>query len=217
MKWAIPVFQKHDFVYEAHLNILIDLHQPKEVMLKNISRNKKRNVTKSINKGSEVEIIQTKEVYLQSLDLIYTTYNRIGLPLVARSYFIQAFEQLHPQGILKPFALFKDGQCIGVRLELVYEGVIYDWFAGSSDQYKNHYPNDVLPYSILDWGSDKKCSEFNFGGAGKPDVEYGVREHKLKFGGELVEFGRFEKVNNRFLFQIGKMGLNLVKKIKNKR
>ena len=37
-----------------------------------------------------------------------------------------------------------------------------------------------------------------FGGAGKPDKPYGVRDYKLKFGGQLVNWGRFEKVHKPF-------------------
>jgi len=40
-------------------------------------------------------------------------------------------------------------------------------------------------------------------GAGKLDEEYGVREFKEKFGGKLVEYGRFICVNNRLLYQLG--------------
>ena len=51
-------------------------------------------------------------------------------------------------------------------------------------------------------------------GAGKPNEDYGVREFKSKFGGELVEFGRFERINNHFLYLIGKTGLKILKKFK---
>jgi hypothetical protein len=36
----------------------------------------------------------------------------------------------------------------------------------------------------------------------------------LKFGGELVEFGRFEKVHNKLLMKIGESGFVLYKLIK---
>jgi serine/alanine adding enzyme len=48
-------------------------------------------------------------------------------------------------------------------------------------------------------------------GAGKPDEGYGVREFKSKFGGELVEHGRFLFVCNPRLYALGKY---IVKKLK---
>ena len=54
---------------------------------------------------------------------------------------------------------------------------------------------------------------FDMMGAGKPDDGgYGVRDFKLKFGGELVEFGRNIHVCNRLLFSIGKLGVKIMKK-----
>ena len=66
----------------------------------------------------------------------------------------------------------------------------------------------------MEWGSNNGYKIFDFGGAGKPNLAYGVRDHKLKFGGELVEFGRFEKVHNKFLMKVGELGLKLYKFIK---
>jgi len=53
-------------------------------------------------------------------------------------------------------------------------------------------------------------------GVGVPGKDYGVREFKSKFGGEMVNFGRFGRVNNKFLYAITEMGFNflaLLKKI----
>ena len=47
-------------------------------------------------------------------------------------------------------------------------------------------------------------------GAGSPDSEYGVRDFKSKFGGELVEYGRFKIVFNKFLFFVGKQALQIM-------
>ena len=51
-------------------------------------------------------------------------------------------------------------------------------------------------------------------GAGKPDEGYGVREFKSKFGGELVELGRFLSINNPILYSIGKKVIEIIKKKK---
>ena len=49
-------------------------------------------------------------------------------------------------------------------------------------------------------------------GAGKPNESYGVRDFKAKFGGQLVEHGRFLLILNHVLYQIGKIGVSLMKK-----
>ncbi len=91
--------------------------------------------------------------------------------------------------------------------------MIYDWYAGADDSYLEYRPNDILSWSILKWGIKNNYEVFDFGGAGKPNVPYGVRDYKLKFGGELVNFGRFEIIHKPSVFKSGKIGLHIYKKI----
>lgn len=51
-------------------------------------------------------------------------------------------------------------------------------------------------------------------GAGKPDEGYGVRDFKKKFGGMLVEDGRYLAVLNPVLYNVGKIGIKILKSIK---
>ena len=54
----------------------------------------------------------------------------------------------------------------------------------------SHHPNELLRWHILQWGMEHGYELFDFGGAGKPDEAYSVRDFKSKFGGELVSLGR---------------------------
>jgi len=72
-------------------------------------------------------------------------------------------------------------------------------------------PNDVLPWHIFLWGKQNGFKVFDFGGAGKPNIPYGVRDYKLKFGGKLVNFGRFELIHKPVLYRLGLIGLFLFK------
>jgi lipid II:glycine glycyltransferase (peptidoglycan interpeptide bridge formation enzyme) len=51
-------------------------------------------------------------------------------------------------------------------------------------------------------------------GAGKPDEAYGVRDFKAKFGGKEVEHGRFLCVTKPLLYNIGVLGVKILKKLK---
>jgi lipid II:glycine glycyltransferase (peptidoglycan interpeptide bridge formation enzyme) len=48
-------------------------------------------------------------------------------------------------------------------------------------------------------------------GAGKPDELYGVRDFKMEFGGEQVEYGRFLYVRKSMLYAIGKLAVKWLK------
>ena len=51
-------------------------------------------------------------------------------------------------------------------------------------------------------------------GVGTPDKDYGVREFKAKFGGEMVNYGRFGRINNEFLYAITEVGYNILSMMK---
>ena len=193
----LPYMEKLGYQYEAHLDILHDLTAGEDSIIKGISKNKRGNVHKSINKGTIFREAEKAE-WDRCVDLILGTYKRIGLPCQSRSYFMNAFTSMSE--FVKVFVAVFDDTIIGTRVELCYKDLVYDWYAGADDNYKNCYPNAVLPYSILLWGEENHYRTFDFGGAGKPGIPYGVREHKLKFGGELVEYGRYEKINDKLVF-----------------
>jgi len=207
-------FEKTGFVYEDHLDIIHDLTLPKEIINSNISKNKRGNINKSINKGTYFSEIVKFQDYKSGVELIQKTYDRVNLPSPSNEFFYNSFIQLNKSGYLKAFGAFVDSDLIGIRIELCYNGLIYDWYAGSDDRFKNRYPNDFLPYHILHWGNENGYEKFDFGGAGKPGKPYGVREHKLKFGGELVCFGRYEKVNRPIVMFISKAAFRLLQILK---
>jgi hypothetical protein len=47
-------------------------------------------------------------------------------------------------------------------------------------------------------------------GVGKPDVAYGVRDFKARFGGKQVNFGRLTRINNKFLYNVAELGYNIL-------
>lgn len=205
-------FRGFGFIFEHHLNILNDISLDENVIVQKISKSKLANVRKSFNKGTLVEEIKNETDFKNGVSLILSTYEKIGLPCPPEDFFVNAFIKLSKNNFLKSLGAFVDGKIIAMRIEICYKNMIYDWYTGNLPEYNNRYPNDVLPYHILLWGKRNGYEVFDFGGAGKPDVHYGVRDHKLKFGGALVDFGRYERVNNKLFMILFKLGYLLIKK-----
>jgi len=205
-------FIKYGFFYEEHLDIIHDLTIDKNQISKNISKSKRGNINKSINKGTIVREIYSFDEYIEGVKLITLTYKRIGLPCPEDDYFINAYNLYNDSGKIKSFGAFVENELIAMRIEICYKNTIYDWYTGDKAGFNNRYPNDLLPYNILLWGKENGYKIFDFGGAGKPGISYGVREHKLKFGGSLVEYGRYKKINNRLLMWIFNFGMLFKKK-----
>ena len=123
MKEVRSSFEKLGYYYEPHLDILHDLTLEKEDIIKNISKNKRGNIHKSLNKGTLFREAEDSE-WDECIDLILGTYKRVGLPCQSRSYFKNAFRSM--SDYVKVFVADLDGIIIGTRVELCYKDLVYD-------------------------------------------------------------------------------------------
>ena len=96
-------------------------------------------------------------------------------------------------------------------MDLLYKDVIYGWYGGVDREYSAYVPNEILMWNILQWGAENGYAVYDFGGAGKPDEEYGVRDFKAKFGGDLVCYGRNICVHNPLMLQLSTAGYSILR------
>lgn len=208
------IFKKHGFNYEAHLDILIDLSKSEDELLMEMHNGRRKNIRRAERIPLDFAEIVEENEFNKCILLIEDTYKRVKLPCPPKSFFYNTDEKLKPINGLRKFAAKFGNEIISTRFVLCYKGLVYDWFAGTDDRFLDKYPNDFLPWKIMLWAKKSGYDTFDFGGAGKPNVTYGVRDYKMKFGGKLVEFGRFEQVHKPFLMKLGQLGMNIYKKIK---
>ncbi len=211
-KAAIKVFERNGFSYKPHLDIIISLENQAKDILKAMHKGRRKNIRRAERKALLFREALCESEESEAIELIKMNYKRIKLPIPDTSFFQEALIQLKKNNNVKVFVLAYNEKIIACRFVLCYSSMIYDWYAAADNNYLDYYPNDFLVWKILEWGSQNGYKEFDFGGAGKADKAYGVREYKLKFGGELVEFGRFENVHKKLLMIIGKIGLYFYKK-----
>ena len=181
----------NNYIYEGHLNFLINLDQSEDELWREIHKARKKNINRATKGGVIVEEINNKKMIPIFYKLLKETYDNVKIPLADITLFESAFEQLVPKNMAKFFLARHEDQYIGARAVLTYKNFVHDWYAGASNNALSLYPNDFLVWHILKWGIENNYKVFDFGGAGKPDVEYGPREFKRRFGGELVNYGRY--------------------------
>jgi lipid II:glycine glycyltransferase (peptidoglycan interpeptide bridge formation enzyme) len=144
--------------------------------------------------------------------LLERTYANADVPLADGSLFEAAFEILHPRRMIK-FLLARLGDSyIAGSVELLYKDTIYGWYGGVERAFSGYVPNELLQWNIFRWGAENGYKVYDFGGAGKPDEEYGVRDFKAKFGGELVCYGRNTHVHSPRLLWLSKLGYGLMRR-----
>jgi serine/alanine adding enzyme len=207
------VLNNNGFVYEDHLNFLIDLNRAPEEILQSFGRSTRKHIRRKIKKGEVVieEVVRREQIAL-FYELLKKTYAAAQVPLADQSLFRAALDVLHPQGMVKFFLAKVGDDYVAGSLELIYKDTIYGWYNGVDRAYSKYIPNDLLMWHILKWGAEKGYKTYDFGGAGKPDEEYGVRDFKAKFHGALVCFGRNTCVHSPRMLWFCEQGYRLLRK-----
>jgi serine/alanine adding enzyme len=185
-----PILQEQGFVYEDHLNYLIDLKKPIEAIFRRISKSGRKAIVRSMRGGVTPEEVQDRSLLPIYYELLRQSHKRHSVPLADISLFEAAFDILVPRGMAKMLLARVDDRYAAASLEVPFKDVIFSWYSGYDRAFRTVYPNDRLVWHILEWGAKNDYRCFDFGGAGRSGEPYSVRDFKAKFGGELVNYGR---------------------------
>lgn len=209
----IDIFIKNKFKYTAHLNYQISLKNRDVVAA--FSESKRRQIRKAQKNGARIvedpDINQVKEFYGILSDL----YNlKINKPLPDWSFFLSFYENLVLKGLGKYLLIHFDGKIIGgIMLPKYQQTMVYEWYvAGLDRDYKQAYPSVLATWAGIKYAMGNDFDAFDFMGAGIPSHSYGVREFKSKFGGKILNYGRF--VNSHY--RIFHWGIKLFLKLYSK-
>lgn len=207
------IFEKMGYKYEAHLNYLHDLTETKEEMLARLSKSRRRFIRKAIEKGVTIEELTDRGLISEFYELLLKTYKHAKIPLADISFFESAFDLLRSNNLIRFFLAKHNNEYIGGIMTPIYKGVITEWYVTGSRDHSKLYPSDLISWYPLEWGSEKGYDTFDFGGAGKPDEEYGVREFKKQFGGKLVSYGRYKKIYSPIKMRIAMDGFKAYRRL----
>jgi hypothetical protein len=208
------LFSDRQFNYRDRLNLLLDTSS-REKVIKNMSASRWR----QIRKGLGAEIIkpentgQVREFY----DILHNLYRyKVKKPLPGWDFF-ERFYHLSGEGRLGIIRLVKfNDRIIGGILSPITPGkTIYEWYVCGLDQeYRELYPSVLATWAAIDYAIENNIPQFDFMGVGIPEREYGVRDFKMRFGGQMVNYGRFARVNNKMLYFAAETGYNLLALLK---
>lgn len=211
----IETFANNKFNYEDHLNILLDLSIGETALFNGFSKSRKKGIKKAQHENFTIKISNEKADISDFYDLVKLTYNRIKIPLPPKSHFIELANTLTSDDY-KIFLIKKDDITIIALFTLVFKKTIYGYYMGSTNDKEiiKRKPIDLLFWEVFKWAIDNDLQYFDWMGAGKPNKDYGVRDFKLEYGGQLVNYGRFEKIHNPLLYRLSSLTLKIWQKLK---
>lgn len=204
------LFESCGFVYEPHYDFIIDTDSL-EIAEANLGKSRKRDIRTSLRDGADV-VEDPTEVQIRAFYAILKNLyeNKIGTPLFPFDFFLK----LYHSGFSKFLLVRYKDEIVGGTVCVYDDETVYEWFAcGKDGLYKSIFPSTLATWSGIRFAAESGRKRFDMMGAGAPgDGGYGVRDFKAKFGGELVEYGRFKYICNPLLYAIGKLGVAILKK-----
>jgi lipid II:glycine glycyltransferase (peptidoglycan interpeptide bridge formation enzyme) len=195
------------FQYQPHLDIHLRIDAETE---DNISESKRREIRTAQKNGVQYAETENREEITQFYHILQHLYKKeVKLPLFPLAFFLK-LSQLE-QG--KIFVIKQNGRIIGgSACVTLSDKTLYEWFScGDRSVEKRFYPSVMSTFAGIDFAMKNGFSTYDFMGAGKPETAYGVRDFKAKFGGEIVEFGRFIYITKPFLYHLGKKAIQFIK------
>lgn len=199
-------FEEAGFSYEPHYNF----HISTQNFESRISKTRRYEVRRGFKEGV---VIDTKPS-ISDIRALYYILQDLYLTRVKRPLFsLDFFEQLYKQTFAHFIVVKHDDEVIGGTVCVGLPGqTLYEWFAcgKSGGKYKYLFASTMATYGAIDFAAKNGYPVFDMMGAGSPtDGGYGVRDYKEKFGGQLVEYGRFKYICKPLIYSLGKNYLNL--------
>lgn len=203
-RWKYTL-EQNGFVYQPHYDIHVHCNAQHQM-----SERRQRELKRAIKNGATVCEAQTEQEvrdWYRILSHLYRT--KVRMPLFSEEFFLQFYRN----GVGKYLLVKHQGKIIGgMMCPILKSKAIYEWYVcGLDEEYRDQYPSVMATHAAIEYAKQNSLPLFDFMGAGKPDIPYGVRDFKMEFGGELVEYGRFLCVRKPLLYWIGEMGLKLLK------
>ncbi|MCK9421315.1 MAG: hypothetical protein M0Q38_01830 [Bacteroidales bacterium] len=206
-------YKESTWKYVPYCNIKMELRDFKlnDLLLK-MKYNRRREISLSIKAGALVKEASNVEEVYKLFDILKSLYSsRVKLPLPDVDY----FEKLYASSIGKVFIVQHNGKIIGGCFCIQYPKLSINtlYYAGIRNYDKKVFPTHLAIKGVIEYAINSQIPTVDLMGAGKPDQEYGVRDYKVQFGGNLVEYGRYLKILNPIMYKIGTIGVKMMSKI----
>lgn len=208
------LFQQFDFEWVPRINLLIDTTN-KDSVNHGLSYTRRRQIKKSLYGGAKIIQPVTLGQVRQFYEILHDLYrHKVRKPLPDWSFFESFFYLIQNQPHGKYFLVEFNQKIIGGIMSPYMAGKsVFEWYVcGLDAEYRDKgiFPSVLATWAAIEHASASKCPIFDFMGVGKPDEPYGVRDFKMRFGGTVVNYGRYIRINNHLKYAIAELGYNFL-------
>lgn len=201
--------EKCGYVFKDYFNYIVDLTQDAERLWNGLSRSCRQNINRCRRRNVVIHEETSHHGVRTMYALIQASYRRAKVPLADVSLFHAALERL-PRGAVQIRIATHHGAPVAGGIVLVFKGRVYAWYGGTTRP-AGVTPFDGFTWDEIQWGHRNRQQVYDFGGAGWPDDDYGPRRFKAKFGGQLVNHGRYLKVYSDWKLAVAKTSFRVLR------
>lgn len=210
-----PILDEYGFTYAEELNYILRLDRNREQILQGLGRKTRKHIRRGLRSGLvKISEVKEPEGLAEWYGLLKKTYARARVPLADRSLFDAVFSIMVPAGMAKFFVGKVEGKPAVCSLMIMHKDRIYDWYGGTDRRFGRFTPSELMIWHELAWGAENGYRVFDFGLAGSPDKEYGVRDFKAKFKGEEVCHGRHTLIHRPGALRAARSGYEALRAVK---
>ena len=204
------LFEEHGYEYIPYLNFRIDTSDSEE-MFGRISSSRQRQIRKALRSSVTCSEASGIEEVLQFYAMVRRLYReKLHKPLPGEDFFIEFYRRK-----LGIYLLVRhDGKIIGgIMCPVLDSRALFEYYiCGMDESFPELYPSVMATWYAMKYACDNGIGVFDMMGAGKAGEHYGVRDFKARFGGGMIEYGRFLRISRPALYRLGRSGLILMKK-----
>jgi serine/alanine adding enzyme len=189
------------YEHEEYINYLSDLRLSPEELVRRMNKHGRRDLRAGQRQGLSAEDATCMEGIDALYPILQETFANARVPLANKELFVNALRILSPRKMMKVFLVQHEGRPVAGTIVLCHRNTVFFWYAGKR-RVNTMHAMEVIVFAMLEWAHFHDYRTFDYGGAGRPDKKYGVRDFKAKLGGELVNYGRYRKIYSPWKFAI---------------
>jgi len=191
----LKIWLYHGFSYSDHLNLIKEISGPDQLWHE-LGENRRRQIKQAEREHTQVHPAKTKKQVTELYQILETLYRvKVKKTLPPLNFFHDFFTHCQKSGNGVILVATKEDRVIGgIVCPILEKRCMYEWYVcGLDKEFPRNHPSVMVTWHALLYASRLGIARFDFMGLGKPGIPYGVRDFKLRFGGTVVNYGRFTK------------------------
>lgn len=199
------------YQYSDFINVEVDLRESVEYLWSNLKKPMRQKINSTVRKGITLHDDNSSGGVERLYKLLQHSYSRARVPLAHRSLFESALKILPPE-MVRIRTAFDGDTPVASIISLLDKGRVFSWYGGTL-RLKGRSPFAAIVWDDIRWGHENNYSVYDFGGAGWPHENWGIRRFKASFGGDETHHGRYRITYSKTRLKLAEFAYGISKRI----